>query len=122
MFVGLREKARPNWLFAGRTATGATMVANGLGKYAVSGMFWLRTDIGNVMAAAVVAATLGATNLAPTNMLMRSSKMFMVYPYADADGPPCNMELEVACPPNPINGSPSIARTRVTKLGSPNLA
>ena len=96
--------------------------ANGLGKYTVSGAPWLRADMGNIMAAVVVAATLGATVLAPTNILIGSSNMFIVYPFADANVPPCNMELEVACPPSPVKGSPPMARTRENKLGSPNLA
>ena len=96
--------------------------ANGLGKYTVSGTPWLRVDMGNVMAAAVVATTLGATVLAPTNILMGSSNKFMEFPSAETDGPPNNMELEVACPPIPVKGIPSIDRTRDNKLGSPNLA
>ena len=78
--------------------------------------------MGIAMAAAVVAATLGATVLAPTNILMGSSKMFMEFPSAETDGPPNNMELEVAYPPIPVKGNPSIARTRDNKLESPNLA
>ena len=73
--------------------------ANGLSKITVSGGPGLRTDMGIVMAAAVVAATLGATVLAPTNMLMGFSNKFMEFPSAETDGPPNNMELEVACPP-----------------------
>ena len=96
--------------------------ANGLGKNTVSGAPWLRVDMGNAMAAAVVATTLGATVLAPTNILMGSSNKFMEFPSAQTDGPPNNMELEVACPPSPVKGNPSIARTRDNKLGSPNLA
>ena len=104
---------------------GATMVAvgaNGLDKITVSGGPGLSTDMGNVMAAAVVAATLGATVLAPTNMLMGSSNIFMEFPSANANGPPNHMELEVACPPIPAKGSPSITLTRDNKLGSPNVA
>ena len=75
--------------------------------------------MGIVMA---VAATLGATFLTPTYMLMGFFNKFMEFPSAETDGPPNNMELEVACPPSPVKGNPSIARTRDNKLGSPNLA
>ena len=99
MFAGLPEKANPNWAFTGPATTGATMVAvgaNGLGKKVVSGPLELTTHIGRVIAAAVVGATLGATVLVSTNILIGSSKAFNENPLTRTGTPPCTIELDVA--------------------------